>query len=128
MQSLNQQCYSLITSNVDNNVVAPFNLVVDETFNDELHVTTLLNLVKPLTFNVDTQVKAPFILVVPDTFKDELHVVIPFNVVVPDTFKDDNYVDEPETNKLLKLVLFDKSVVILFRFDMLELLVILYAS
>ena len=51
-----------------------------------------------------------------------------FNVVVPDTFNDDHNVDEPETNKLLKLVLLDKLVVILFKSEMFELLVILYAS
>ncbi len=46
------------------------------------------------------------------------HVVI--KVVVPDTFNDDHYVDEPEINKSLKLVLFDKSVVILFKSEMFE--------
>jgi hypothetical protein len=103
------------TFNVENNVVAPFNLVVDATFNDELHETTLLNLVNPLTLNDDTQVVTPFNLVVPDTFNDELHVAIPFNVVVPDTFNDDNNVDAPETNKLVKFVLFNNVVDVLFK-------------
>ncbi len=43
-------------------------------------------------------------------------VVILFNDVVPDTFNDDKNVDEEETNKLVKLVLFNNDVDVDCRF------------
>ncbi len=49
----------------------------------------------------------PLNIVIPDTFNDDMHVVALYNVVNPDTFNDDKNVDAPETNKLVKLVLFN---------------------
>ncbi len=57
-------------------------------------------------------------MVVPDTFNDDIHVVVLFNVVVPDTLNDDKNVDAPETNKLVKLVLFNIIVDVNCKFEM----------
>jgi len=45
-------------------------------------------------------------------------VVILFNDVVPDTFNDDKNVESLETNKLVKLVLFNNDVDVDCRFEM----------
>ncbi len=59
--------------------------------------------------------------VVPDTFNDDIHVVLLFNVVNPDTFNDDNNVVALETNKLVKLVLFNNDVDVACKFDIFKL-------
>ncbi len=51
----------------------------------------------------------------PTTFNDELIVVAWFNVVFPETFNDNNNVDDPETYKLVKLVLLKNSVDLAFK-------------
>ncbi len=57
-------------------------------------------------------------IIPPLTFNDELIVVALFNVVVPDTFNVDINVDAPETNKLVKLVLFNIVVDVDCKFEM----------
>ncbi len=57
-------------------------------------------------------------MVTPDTFNDDIHVVVSFNVVVPDTLNDDKNVDAPETNKLVKLVIFNIVVDVNCKFEM----------
>ncbi len=51
----------------------PFNMVVDDTFNDELHETTLSNMVNPVTLD-DEHVVALFNIVVPETFNADINV------------------------------------------------------
>jgi hypothetical protein len=54
-------------------------------------------------------------VVIPDTVSDDKHIVVLFNVVVPDTFNDDKNVDDPKTNKFVKLVLFKIVVDVAFK-------------
>ena len=55
-------------------------------------------------------------VVIPDTFNVELIVVIIFNNVFPKTFNDELIVDAPDTNKLVKFVLFNKLELVACRF------------
>ena len=78
----------------------------------------------PVTFNDDKCVDAPWNIVIPETFNELLIVVILFNNVFPETFNDELNVDELETIKLLKFVLFNKLVLVVFKLliDKVELL------
>jgi hypothetical protein len=69
-----------------------FKIVNPETFNDDVHVITLLSIVVPDTFNDDIHVVTLFNVVLPDIFNDDVHVVTLFNVVLPDIFNDDIHV------------------------------------
>ncbi len=102
------------TFNDDKIVVTLFKFVFPEIFNDDIHD----KIVNPDTFNDDIHDVALFKVVVPDTFNDDIHAVLLFNVVNPDTFNDDNIVDAPETNKLVRLVLFNIDVLVLCKFEM----------
>ncbi len=64
------------------------------TFNDELIVVALFNVVFPDTFkwfHDKLIVVASSKVVFPETFNDDTHVVAFFNVVFPKTFNDDTY-------------------------------------
>ena len=76
----------------------------------------LFNRVGPETVNVETHVVAFVNIVAPDTLKDEIHVVALLNVVTPDTFNELLIVDAPETNKLVKLVLFNNDVLVILNY------------
>ncbi len=47
--------------------------------------------------------------------KDKIHVVALLNVVTPETFNELLIVDAPETNKLVKLVLFNNDELVEFK-------------
>ena len=71
----------------------------------------------PLTLNELNDVlltTVSIIVVVPATFKLPM-ILTWFKVDWPDTFNDDNNVDELDTNKLVKLVLLYKLVVVLYK-------------
>jgi len=77
---------------------------------------------------VDAVVPTPTLfenVVIPDTFNVELIVVILFNNVFPKTFNDELIVDAPETNKLVKFVLFNNDVLVTCKFDIFKLLYVL---
>ena len=82
----------------------------------------LFKRVGPETVNVETHVVAFVNIVAPDTLKDEIHVVALLNVVTPDTFNELLIVDAPETNKLVKLVLFNNDVLVEFKLSIFNLL------
>ncbi len=62
-------------------------MVVPDTFNDDVHVVVLFNVVVPDTFNDDVHVVILFNIIVPDTYNELFIVVLFDNVVKPDIFK-----------------------------------------
>jgi hypothetical protein len=86
------------------------NVVIPDTFKDDIHVVLFDTVVNPDTFNDDDNVVLLFNVVNPDTLNDDIHVVLFDKVVNPDTFNDDNIV------VLLFIVIFPSLLFSFFQF------------
>ena len=100
-------------------IVPPDNVVYPDTFNELFIVVTLFKLVFPEIFKVDMNVEGLLKLTNDGWFNIELYCkflnAVPEPIVLPITFNELLIVDELETNKLVKLVLLNIDVDVIFK-------------